>query len=49
MNVKGERDRLIDEKAKLASELQRIQNLLHLKVEVDRKQTGLLEKDMIVV
>jgi hypothetical protein len=35
-SLRQHRDRLVDEKAKLATELSRIQNLLKLQVDIDK-------------
>ena len=40
------RDQLISEKAKLASELQRVQNLLKLQVDIDRQNSALMQAEL---
>jgi hypothetical protein len=40
--LRQRRDRLVDEKAKLATELSRIQNLLKIQVDIDKQSSQLL-------
>ena len=44
--LRQQREQLVKEKAQLATELTRVQNLLNLQVEIDRKQSSVLEAEM---
>ena len=45
-SLRQHRDRLVDEKAKLATELSRIQNLLKLQVDIDKQSSQLLQTEL---
>jgi hypothetical protein len=45
-SLRHHRDRLMDDKAKLATELSRIQNLLKLQVDIDKQNSQLLQAEM---
>jgi len=45
-SLKVNRDRLIEEKAKLATELSRIQNLLKLQVDIDKQSSQLMQREI---